>query len=62
MHENSLEEMENVISATECTGLLPALSVKNPEPDENVARLYAIHAPERRKTKKWEGKESGRRS
>ena len=62
MREDSFDETENVISATECTGLLPALSVENPEPDENAARLYAIHAPKRRKTKRCEGKENGRRS
>lgn len=62
MREDSFDETENVISATECTGLLPALPVNDPEGDENTARLYAIHAPKRRNGKRCEGKERVRRS
>lgn len=43
--EDSFDEQELVASATECTGLVPALPVDDPEADENMARLYAVHAP-----------------
>ena len=62
MREEPFEGTENVISASECTGLLPALPVNNPEGDENVARLYAIHAPKQRGGEKCERKGSVRRS
>lgn len=62
MREDSLNETENVISATECTGLLPALPLNDPEADENTARLYAIHGPKRRNGKRCEGKGKKRRS
>ena len=42
---DSFEEAEFVASATECTGLFPALPVDDPEAEENMARLYAVHAP-----------------
>ena len=35
----------STVSATECTGLFPALPVDDPEAEENMARLYAVHAP-----------------
>ncbi len=41
----SFDERELVASATECTGLVPALPVDDPEADEDMARLYAVHAP-----------------
>lgn len=62
MREDSFNETENVISATECTGLLPALPMDDPEADENTARLYAVHAPKRRDGKRCEGREGERRS
>lgn len=37
-----LENVENVASMTECTGLMPVLP-KDLEQDENYAELYAIH-------------------
>lgn len=52
MKNNLFNEVENVISSTECTGLMPALPVDDPEANESAARLYAIHAPQRRKDKK----------
>lgn len=42
---DSFDERELVASATECTGLVPALPVDDPEADEDMARLYAVHAP-----------------
>lgn len=62
MREDSFDENEIVISNTECTGLLPALPVNDPEADENTARLYAIHAPKRRDGKRCEGRGKKRRS
>ena len=44
----SFEEIEDVASFTECTGLVPALPLNDPAADEDLARLYAIHAPKRR--------------
>ncbi len=43
---NPFDETEDVISATECTGILPALPMDDaPEAQERAARMYAIHAP-----------------
>ena len=37
---------EDVTSATECTGILPALPMDDaPDAQRNAAELYAIHAP-----------------
>lgn len=48
-HDNtSFEEVEDVASFTECTGLFPALPLNDPAADEDLARLYAIHAPKKR--------------
>lgn len=44
----SFEEVEDVASFTECTGLFPALPLNDPAADEDLARLYAIHAPKKR--------------
>ena len=41
--DDALRERENVASATECTGLMPALPRGEAE-DEVEARLYAIHS------------------
>ena len=42
------EERENVASASECTGLMPSMCDEDdPASVENVARLYAIHAPKK---------------
>lgn len=43
--KNSFEEREIVASFTECTGLMPALTM-NEEENEDVARLYAVHEAE----------------
>ena len=42
---DSFEETEFVASATECTGLFTALPVDDPEAEQDMARLYAVHAP-----------------
>ena len=47
-----LDETENVISATECTGLVPAMPLDDPQADRNLASLYAVHPPKKRKHKK----------
>lgn len=59
--KTSFEEIENVASVNECTGLLPVLPIDDPAADEDTARLYAIHAPKRRKEKSCEKKEKRRR-
>ena len=38
-----IREAEEVASATECTGLMPALPRDDAE-DENASALYAIHS------------------
>lgn len=62
MHEDSFYETENVASATECTGLVPALPLNDPEADANMTRLYAVHAPKKRNGVRCEGKGKKRRS
>ena len=37
-----VREVEDLASATECTGLTPA-AIQSPEEAENYAELYAIH-------------------
>lgn len=59
MRKDPFEEIENVASATECTGLLPALPVDEPEAETNTARLYAIHAPESKEKKSRRRKKRG---
>ena len=39
----AIRETEEVASATECTGLMPALPRDDAE-DENASALYAIHS------------------
>ena len=46
--DTSFEEAEDVASFRECTGLFPALPLNDPAADEDLARLYAIHAPKKR--------------
>lgn len=41
-------EETQVVSATECTGLMPALP-QNESEDEHSAELYAIHKAEQKK-------------
>lgn len=45
------EEEMQVASATECTGLIPALP-QDESQDEHSAALYAIHRAKQRKDKK----------
>ena len=59
---------ENVSSATECTGLIPALPDDEDMGDEGLedeSKLYAIHAPARKRDRKdgagCEGRERERR-
>ena len=63
--KDCFEETEFVASATECTGLFPALPVDDPEAEEDMARLYAVHAPitkEEEARIRCEGRAQGRRS
>ena len=48
---NSIDEHENVASATECTGLMATMPRDMAE-DESQAELYALH-PAVRTKKKW---------
>lgn len=50
---DGFREIETVASATECTGLMPALPLEEPEGDENLAQLYDIHAPEEKREEQW---------
>ncbi|MBQ2699535.1 MAG: hypothetical protein IJF65_00080 [Clostridia bacterium] len=43
-------DIENIASATECTGLIPA-QVEDEEQVENYARLYAVHPVKPRETR-----------
>ena len=55
--DTSFEEVEDVASFRECTGLFPALPLNDPAADEDLARLYAIHAPKKRNGVPVEGME-----
>lgn len=55
MQEDSFNTTEVVASATECTGLVPALPVNDPEADEDLTRLYAVLSPKRRNGLRCEG-------
>ena len=51
--KTSFDKREIVASGTECTGILPAMDAENPDQaQENAARLYAIHAPEKKHRRK----------
>jgi len=54
-------ETEDVISATECTGLVPALPLNDPAADEDLAALYAVLPPKKRDGKRREGTRSNQR-
>jgi len=58
MAKDSFHETEFVASATECTGLFPALPMNDPAADEDLARLYAVHAPKKRNGIRYEGNDS----
>ena len=55
MSKDSIHETEFVASATECTGLFPALPLNDPAADEELAQLYAVHAPKKRNGFRYEG-------
>lgn len=42
---SALNEREFVASATECTGLVPAMPLDDQAADEELARLYAVIKP-----------------
>lgn len=48
--KNTFDEHENIVSATECTGLM-AIMPHDAAEDENQAELYAIHSAAERKLK-----------
>ena len=53
MEKNPFDSVEDVTSATECTGILPALPMDDaPDAQRNAAELYAIHAPQKSKKKR----------
>ena len=47
--KNTFDEHENIVSATECTGLMAVMPHDAAE-DENQAELYSIHSAAERKT------------
>ena len=59
--DGSFEAVEDVASATECTGLIPALPLNDPAADEDLTRLYAVHAPKKRNGARWEGNDKKQR-
>ena len=48
-------DVEDLASATECTGLVPA-AIQTPEEAEDYSRLYAIHL----QTTAWTREENGK--
>ena len=52
---NPIREVEDLASATECTGLVPA-GIQTPEEAENYAELYAIHQQKTAWTREENGK------
>ena len=48
--ERALSEAENIASATECTGLMPALPEDEAQADAEAA-LYDIHAAQKKRRK-----------
>ena len=48
-------DVEDLASATECTGLVPA-AIQTPEEAEDYASLYAIHQQKTAWTKERDGK------
>ena len=57
--KDSFDEREIVASFTECTGLMPSLTVDEIE-NEDVARLYAVHSAETEEEKCANGAERKR--
>lgn len=58
--KNSFDERENVVSATECTGLIPATPADSAQ-DESLTRLYAVHAAKKGKDSCGKGRAKKRR-
>ena len=54
--KDSFNDRETVASFTECTGLMPSLTVEEDE-NEDVARLYAVHSAETEEEKCANGAE-----
>ena len=50
-----IRDVEELASATECTGLVPA-AIQTPEEAENYAQLYAIHTQK----PSWKREENGK--
>lgn len=51
--KDPFDETEDVVSATECTGILPALPMDDaPEAQRSAAEMYAIHAPRKGRKKR----------
>lgn len=53
--KTTIQETEDVISATECTGLVPALPLNDPAADDEIAKLYAVLPPKKRDGRRREG-------
>lgn len=47
--EDPFYDVNNLVSAMECTGLMPSMP-ENEDEDEHYARLYAIHKEEKKAT------------
>lgn len=58
MAKEPIHETEFVASATECTGLFPALPLNDPAADEELAKLYGVHAPQKRNGFRCEGNDA----
>lgn len=52
MNETPLNHSEDVVSATECTGLVPALPHDDVQADKNLADLFAVLPPKKRNSHK----------
>ena len=57
--KTSFDDREIVASFTECTGLMPSLTIDEEE-NEDVARLYAVHSAETEEEKCANGAERKR--
>ena len=55
MQYETMNSAEDVASATECTGLVPALPLNDPRAEEELASLYAVLPPKKRNGRRVEG-------
>lgn len=60
MCDTPLNQAEDVASANECTGLVPALPVNDPLADQDLTDLYAVLPPKKRNGRRREGDASRR--